>query len=155
MHLKIKLNEKEALKDKLRIEEIRGVFILGLLAILVSIRFKYEDFPVNIGQFSFNLIGLVDITIGFWILYAYFMILGVSEDILGKKFSEQFLNLSRFFLFLYFVFLGIILSIIVLNILASYPLLTLVLILVIIACNKREKLIFVIKKMKAHAKKAK
>jgi hypothetical protein len=155
MHLKIKLSEKKALKDKLRIEEIRGTLILGLLAILISIRFKYEDFPVNIGQFSFNLINFIDVTIGLWFFYAYFMILGVSEDILGKKCSEQFLNLSRFFLFLYFGLLGIILSIIVLNILASYPLLTLVLILVIIAYNKREKLIFVIKKMKAHAKKAK
>jgi len=129
------LGEKETLKDKLRIEEIRGVFILGLLAILVSIRFKYEEFPVHIGQFSFNLIGLVDITIGFWILYAYFMILGISEDIIGKKYSEQFQDLSKSFLSLYFLLLGTIFLIIFLasylTFLTSDPLQTLVLTLIL------------------------
>jgi hypothetical protein len=135
MHLRIKLGEKETLKDKLRIEEIRGVFILGLLAILVSIRFKYEEFPVHIGQFSFNLIGLVDITIGFWILYAYFMILGISEDIIGKKILRTISRFIKIFSLPIFPSFGTIFLIIFLasylTFLTSDPLQTLVLTLIL------------------------
>jgi hypothetical protein len=157
MNSRIKLGEKEDLKDKLRVEEIRGTFILGLLAILISFRFKYEALPIRIGQTSYDLTSLIDITILLWFFYAVSMVLGVSEDILGKKWSEQFRNSSKIFLELPLFFMGIISLIIFINILTSYLQLTLVLIfaiiayiliLAIIAYNKRKELDMKIKKSK-------
>jgi len=149
MSSRIKLGEKEDLKDKLRVEEIRGTFILGLLAILIAFRFKYEALPIRIGQYSYDFIRLVDITILLWFFYAVSMILGVSEDILGKKWSERFQNLSKSLLELHLLSMGFLLSIILLT---SYPLPTLVLILVIAAYDKLKKLYMKIKKRIKKAK---
>jgi hypothetical protein len=92
-----KLSEKKTLKDKLRIEEIRGVFVLGLLAVLVSIRFGYKELLIYVGEPYFNLIsGLIDITIVFWFLYAYLMVLGISEDVIGKN-TRNYLKIYQGF----------------------------------------------------------
>jgi hypothetical protein len=154
------LSEKETLKDKLRIEEIRGVFVLGLLAVLVSIRFGYKELLIYAGGPYFNLIsGLIDITIVFWFLYAYLMVLGISEDVIGKKYSELFKDLSKFFLKMYFLLAGsvtvIFLAIVTIVFITTYPLRALVLMIsisAVIAYSKREKLNTEIKKMKKKIK---
>ncbi|RSN72677.1 hypothetical protein [Candidatus Methanodesulfokora washburnensis] len=154
------MSEKETLKDKLRIEEIRGVFVLGLLAVLVSIRFGYKELLIYAGGPYFNLIsGLIDITIVFWFLYAYLMVLGISEDVIGKKYSELFKDLSKFFLKMYFLLAGsvtvIFLAIVTIVFITTYPLRALVLMIsisAVIAYSKREKLNTEIKKMKKKIK---
>ena len=44
-------------------EELRGIFALGLLAVLVVIRFQNEKLMVTIGQSSFDFIPVINITI--------------------------------------------------------------------------------------------
>jgi hypothetical protein len=100
------LDKKEISKDNLKTEEIRGLFVLGLLAVLASIRLQYDKMMVIIGQVSFDIIPFINLTIGLWSLYAFFMVLGLSEDVIGKAASEVFRGLSKAFLLLDFVILG-------------------------------------------------
>ncbi|MEM3490046.1 MAG: hypothetical protein QXO75_10405 [Nitrososphaerota archaeon] len=102
------MNEKEASKSELRVEEIRGLFVLGLLAVLATIRLQRDKMIVTIGQVSFDIIPLLDITIVLWSFYAFFMVLGLSEDIIGKTTSEAFRNLSKTFLSIDFALLAMI-----------------------------------------------
>jgi hypothetical protein len=43
---------------------------------------------VTIGQSSFDVIVFFDLTIIFWSFYAFFMVFGLSEDMLGKSIAE-------------------------------------------------------------------
>jgi hypothetical protein len=88
---------------ELRREELRGLFTLGLLAILVVIRSQYEQLMVKIGQSSFDFIPLISITIILWSLYAFFMVLGLSDDVIGKTLATMFWNLSKLFLQIDFI----------------------------------------------------
>jgi hypothetical protein len=65
-------------------EEIRGIFVLGLLAVLASVRVQYSTMMVNIGRSSFEAIVFLDFTIVLWSFYALFMVFGLSEDMIGK-----------------------------------------------------------------------
>jgi len=65
-------------------EEMRGLFVLGLLAVLTSVRVQYSEMEVTLGQNTLNVIVFFDLTILFWSFYAFFMVFGLSEDILGK-----------------------------------------------------------------------
>ena len=101
------MKKNETSRVELRREEIRGLFVLGLLAILVAIKFQNEEIIIKIGKISFDIIPLLTITIISWSLYAFFMVLGVSEDVIGKSASEIFKEFSRAFLALDFLLLGI------------------------------------------------
>jgi len=90
-----------------RREEVRGLFVLGLLAVLVVVRFQDEKLMVTVGQSSLDFAPLVNITIMLWSSYAFFMVLGISDDVIGKNWAEMFRNLSRNFLQLDFIFLAI------------------------------------------------
>jgi hypothetical protein len=83
--------------------------MLGLLAVLVVIRFQNEKLPVKIGQSSIDFIPFINFTIILWSLYAFFMVLGLSDDVIGKTLAEMFWNLSKLFLqidFSWSAFLG-------------------------------------------------
>lgn len=77
-------------------EEIRGLFVLGLLAVLASVRLQYNSLMVNIGQGSFNLLVFFDFTIVFWSLYAVFMVFGLSADMLGKTSWRMYRHCAKF-----------------------------------------------------------
>jgi len=64
-------------KTELKREELRGLFVLGLLAILIVIRFQNEKLMVTMGESSFDFIPLITITIVWWSMYALFMVLGL------------------------------------------------------------------------------
>jgi len=100
------LNKNESPRDELRSEELRGLFILGLLAILVSYRVQNERIIVTIRRVNFNIIPLLDITIIFWVSYAFLMVVGVLEDIVGKTISRVFREFSVLFLTMDFWSLG-------------------------------------------------
>lgn len=87
-------------------EELRGFFVLGLLAVLVVIRFQSEKLMVSIGQSPVDIIPLLNITIILLSLYAFFMVLGISDDVIGKTLAESFRNLSKYFLRLDFLLTG-------------------------------------------------
>lgn len=56
---------------------------------------------------TINLVSLIDIIIILWSLYAFFMVLGLSEDTIGKPFADVFRGLSKIFLQLCFIVLGV------------------------------------------------
>lgn len=78
-------------------EEIRGLFVLGLLAVLASVRVQYSNMTIIIGQNSLNVIVFFDLTILFWSFYAFFMAFGLSEDMLGKSIAEICRTTARAF----------------------------------------------------------
>jgi len=91
-------------------EQIRGLFVLGLLAVLIVVRYQTEKLMVTIGQSSVDFIPVINLTITLLSLYAFFMILGVSDDVIGKSSAEMFRNLAKYCLKLDFIlsaFLGI------------------------------------------------
>jgi len=97
-------------ETELRREELRGLFTLGLLAILVVIKFQNEKLPVTMGQSSLDLIPWLNFTIILWSLYAFFMVLGLSSDVIGKNLAETFWAGSKLFLqvdFIWSAFLGV------------------------------------------------
>jgi hypothetical protein len=88
-------------------EEIRGLFVLGLLAVLTSVRVQYSKMNVTIGQSSFDVIVFFDLTIIFWSFYAFFMVFGLSEDMLGKSIAEVCRSAATAFLQFNFVALSL------------------------------------------------
>jgi hypothetical protein len=88
-------------------EEIRGLFVLGLLAVLTSVRVQYSKMPVTIGQSSFDVVVFFDLTILFWSFYAFFMVFGLSEDMLGKSIAEVCRGVAKAFLQFNFMMLSV------------------------------------------------
>jgi hypothetical protein len=87
-------------------EEIRGLFVLGLLAVLASIRAQSDKIMVTFGELSFDVIPMLDMTIVLWSFYAVFMVFGLSEDMLGKSASKVFRDTAKTFLTFNFLVLS-------------------------------------------------
>jgi hypothetical protein len=94
------MNESEEARD--RREELRGIFTLGLLAVLVAIKLQNKTLMVTVGKTRVDIIPLINVTIIFWSLFAFFMILGLSRDVIGKTLAGVFRTLSKAFLLIYF-----------------------------------------------------
>ena len=60
---------------------------------------------VDIGQTSLDIIPLLDMTIALWSLYAFFMVMGLSEDVIGKVLSNLSRETAKAFLGLNFILL--------------------------------------------------
>ena len=90
-----------------RNEEIRAIFIFGLLAVFAYVKVQYPTLTLTYPNGSFNLVPLINIIIIFWSLYALFMVLGLSEDTIGKSFANIFRSGSKLFLQYSFMFMGI------------------------------------------------
>lgn len=97
------MSEEEA-KDR-RNEEIRALFVLGLLAVLASIRTQNPELTVTIGQVTIPIIPIIDIMLILWSFYALFMVIGFSEDMFGKMVAKSFRYYAKLFLALNFVIL--------------------------------------------------
>ena len=87
-----------------RLEEIRAFFVLGLLAVLASVRTQIINVPSKIGTISLN--PVIDFTIVFMSLYAICMVFGYSKDLVGKGIASFFRSIAVQFLFLNFVLLA-------------------------------------------------
>jgi hypothetical protein len=89
-------------------EEIRGLFTLGLLAVVATVRIQYLDreitIPINGTQYVIT--PFFDVMIGLWSLYAFFMVLGISDDIIGEKASKVLRRISRYYLYCSYILLG-------------------------------------------------
>jgi hypothetical protein len=97
-------------RENLRHEEIRGLFIFGLLAVLASIRIQYSStntqMTVQFGYGTINLLPILDNIILLWSLYAFFMVLGLSGDVIGKRVADSFRGVAKIFLQWNFIILG-------------------------------------------------
>jgi hypothetical protein len=100
-------SEKPLPKGFLNREEIRGLFTLGLLAVAVSIRIQNKEITLTINNNPFNITVFFDTMILLWSFYAFFMILGLSDDIIGENISKTFRKVSTFYLYLSFAALGL------------------------------------------------
>jgi hypothetical protein len=99
------MNESEKARD--RREELRGIFTLGLLAVLVAIKFQNKTLMVIVGKTRVDIIPLINVTIVFWSLFAFFMVLALSRYVIGKTLAGVFQTISKAFLLIYFVLLAI------------------------------------------------
>lgn len=93
-------------------EEIRGIFALGLLAVATSVRIQYmalnRDITILIDGKPQDITPFFDAMIILWSLYAFFMVLGISDDIIGEKASRGLRRISRYYLYVSFLILGLI-----------------------------------------------
>lgn len=90
-----------------RREELRGLFALGLLAIVATIRIQNPQIIWVIDETTHDVTGFFDVTLVLWSFYAFFMVLGLSKDIIGVKASKTFLSLSTQYLYFSYVLLGL------------------------------------------------
>jgi hypothetical protein len=90
-------------------EEIRGLFTLGLLAVIATIRIQYQnrEITIPIKGTQYVITPFFDVMIIMWSLYAFFMVLGISDDIIGEKACKGLRTVSRYYLYGSFLILGI------------------------------------------------
>lgn len=112
------MTEIEKPSSYFRREEIRGLFVLGLLAVVASMRIQSKEMTIIIAEKSYDVSIFLDIMLIFWGFYAFFMVLGFSEDIIGKKSSSMFREISTKYLYFSFVILG---GLLIVFFLAVYP----------------------------------
>lgn len=74
--------EKE---EEWRREELRGLFTLGLMAILVTLRIGQHEivFPIMGQNYIFT--GVIDFTLACWGVYAFLMIVSFSTDFFSER----------------------------------------------------------------------
>jgi len=101
------LNKKELQRSLFKREELRGLFVLGLLAVIASIRIQSDEITIAIEQKSYEVTIFLDIMLFLWSFYAFFMVLALSEDIIGKNLSNMFREVSATYLYLSFAILAI------------------------------------------------
>lgn len=93
----------EEKEKSIRIEEIRALFVLGLLAVLASIR--TQTINATVGQSSLPLNPIIDVTITLMSLYALFMVFGFSKDMVGETVADMFRSLALGILLINFIIL--------------------------------------------------
>jgi hypothetical protein len=94
-------------------EHIRAIFVLGLLAVLASIRTQNASLMATLGKQAFDIIPIIDTMILLMSFYSLFMIFGYSRDMVGENLANMFKQIARSFLimnFLILVSIGVILS---------------------------------------------
>jgi hypothetical protein len=74
-----------------------------LLAVLVTVRSQAKTLTFTIFGSSQDFIPFVDMLILLWSCYAFFMVLGLSEDAIGKTLAESCKFFSMLFLQLSFI----------------------------------------------------
>ncbi|MFZ7133685.1 MAG: hypothetical protein ACOWWR_15160 [Eubacteriales bacterium] len=104
------MTEDDCEKKTLKNEELRGLFVFGLLAVLVSYRLKDENILFTLGQSEFSLIPILDVTIIMWSMYAFFMVVALSGQELGENVAKVFRNYSSLILKVSFITLAMLFS---------------------------------------------
>lgn len=84
--------------------ELRGLFTLGLLAVLITVRTRFDNLTLTVGQYSFDFLLYISILITTWSAYAFFMVFGLSEDMIGVNLARVFQTISITFLGVSFIF---------------------------------------------------
>ena len=94
-----------------RREEVRGIFTLGLMAILVALRVGQPTINLASEGETVAVVGIIDLTLVFWGIYAFSMIISLSTDIFPEKackisYKIGILFLLASFLLYYLVAMG-------------------------------------------------
>ena len=69
-------------------EEVRGLFVLGIIAALLAAR-SFLDFKIDFEVVQFTIQSLLSFMIVGWGAYAFLMALGVSQDWIGKPLAKM------------------------------------------------------------------
>jgi hypothetical protein len=77
----------DQLRPDLAREEVRGVFVIGILAILFSLRLD--------SRFALYPLKMLDVLVLYWGLYVGLASLGVSSDLLGERVARSFYRVAR------------------------------------------------------------
>lgn len=94
--------EKEA--KEWRREELRGLFTLGLMAILITLRIGQRELVFTIMGQSYIFTQFVDITLACWGVYAFMMIVSFSTDIFDQRMCKISRAIGLSFLAITFIF---------------------------------------------------
>jgi len=79
--------EEDNVNQNMKREEIRGLFTLGLMAILVTLRLNLPyNYAITIGELkNYQVCPTIDSVLVTWGLYAFFMIFAYSSDLFSPK----------------------------------------------------------------------
>jgi hypothetical protein len=83
-----------------RREELRGLFTLGLMAILITLRIGQHEIVLPIMGQNYIFTGVVDFTLASWGVYAFLMIVSFSTDFFPERICEVSHEIGLVFLFL-------------------------------------------------------
>jgi len=93
-------------------EELRGIFVLGLIAAIATVRYAIgNSFTIPVGSRSVDIVPILNLILVTWSAYAFLVVLALSTS----RWSTVFLGYARIFLYmgliltlvvLYFSFLG-------------------------------------------------
>lgn len=90
--------DSDATSSGWRIEERRALFVLGLIAALATIRFGAgASWQVSVGTQKFDVVPIIDVMLGYWVLYELFMVLGLS---VWKDLQRHIIEFAQFSFFL-------------------------------------------------------
>lgn len=92
-------------------EDKRSVYIIGLLAIFLTLMFNYQKLEWSIGSEIFDIRPIIKMTAMLWIAYCFMMVIGYSEDVVGRMISYVLRGMAPSFLLLSFSLTGYILFI--------------------------------------------
>ena len=76
--------QENELSDERR-EELRGLFTLGLMAVLITLRVTKTEITFYLFGQIYIMTGIIDIALVLWGLYALLMVIWLSNDWLPKK----------------------------------------------------------------------
>ncbi len=80
----------------LRREQVRGLFVLGFLAIILVIR---DSFKIRLLA-DFTVLDMMNLLLLYWGTYAFLMALGLSPDIFKKNFAWGCATVARFLFYI-------------------------------------------------------
>ncbi len=84
-------------------EELRGLFTLGLMAILITLRISQTEIVLVVFDKRFIITGILDLTLALWGAYAFLIIVSLSGDILPERFCEVCYKIGVSFLVVSFL----------------------------------------------------
>lgn len=96
------MTDKKIDSEEMRREEIRGLFTLGLMAVLVAARLSFNsEGVIKWGMFqNVPVTGMIDTILIAWGLYAFFMVFGFSTHAFSLETCKKLRDLGRACLFL-------------------------------------------------------
>lgn len=92
----------ETENKRMRREEIRGIFTLGLMAILITLRVSQHEITLEIMGQVYIFTEIIDVTLICWGIYAFAMMIWLSPEIFPKNVCKFSYVMGILFLFLSF-----------------------------------------------------
>jgi hypothetical protein len=93
----------ETENKRMRREEIRGIFTLGLMAILITLRVSQHEITLEIMGQVYIFTEIIDVTLICWGIYAFAMMIWLSPEIFPKNVCDFSYMMGILFLLLSFI----------------------------------------------------